>query len=493
MRLMPKFCARLCLLGWVLFGLSAGQVEAAIEYWVVDLAGTNSEATGINERSQVVGWAKDANNRNQAFLWERGTKTWLGFLTNRWSNSIAKAINNRGEIAGYSSVSATNVHAFHYAGGVMTDIGTLGGPNSWGRAINEHGEIAGASDCVTSWPAPTDPQSFLWRSNQLIHVRTYPFVNTNDYPTPRYSCEAFGVDEEGRICGGTFLWATAERFWGYVFEDANTNFIHETNEMQVVGSLGVSLSPSAHSGFFGMNDVGQAVGWSYLGSNGAPYHAILVSSIGGRWRSSTYSNEWETTNTFMLDLGALNGTNGNSYATAINNRGWVVGCAATASGTNHAFLWREGVMEDLNDLIPPGSGWLLIGATNINDHGEIVGTGRYQGQTRGFLLQNNGRITHIDPAVQTNIWIFTNELEEIVTQTTVSVTGQVVQWAGIWDGNPYTTHVFTVEYCDRLRPATNWVPVAPTSQWPILENYWTDPDYPAVSSRFFRIRAELPP
>ena len=150
-------------------------------------------------------------------------------------------------------------------------------------------------------------------------------------------------------------------------------------------------------------------------------------------------------------------------------------------------------MTNLNDLIPPDSGWVLTNATAINEHGEIVGSGRYLGQSRAFLLQNNGRITHFDPATQTNIWVYTNELEEVVTQSTVTITGQVVQWAGIWDGNPYTSHVFTVESCDTLRPPAVWTPVAPTSQWPVLENFWTDTNYPAVSTRFFRVRAELPP
>ena len=43
-------------------------------------------------------------------------------------------------------------------------------------------------------------------------------------------------------------------------------------------------------------------------------------------------------------------------------------------------------MLDLNDLIPPDSGWLLQRANDINDQGQIVGRGITDGQFRAFLL-----------------------------------------------------------------------------------------------------------
>jgi probable HAF family extracellular repeat protein len=40
-------------------------------------------------------------------------------------------------------------------------------------------------------------------------------------------------------------------------------------------------------------------------------------------------------------------------------------------------------------MIPPGSGWVLIGAEDINDDGRIVGYGTKNGETRAFLLTPN--------------------------------------------------------------------------------------------------------
>src|SRR5262249_9219370 len=70
-----------------------------------------------------------------------------------------------------------------------------------------------------------------------------------------------------------------------------------------------------------------------------------------------------------------------NWAYAINNRRQIVG-----TGGDHAFLWENGRMQDLETLIPPGSGWRLNSANGISDNGLIVGEGFYNSHVRGFLL-----------------------------------------------------------------------------------------------------------
>src|SRR5262249_19822311 len=44
-------------------------------------------------------------------------------------------------------------------------------------------------------------------------------------------------------------------------------------------------------------------------------------------------------------------------------------------------------MTDLNQLIPPDSGWVLVSASAINESGQIVGYGYFQGgPSRAYLL-----------------------------------------------------------------------------------------------------------
>ncbi|TKJ37243.1 hypothetical protein CEE37_14110 [candidate division LCP-89 bacterium B3_LCP] len=56
----------------------------------------------------------------------------------------------------------------------------------------------------------------------------------------------------------------------------------------------------------------------------------------------------------------------------------------------HAFVWEDGVMTDLNTLIPSGSGWTLKSASDINNAGQIVCWGEApNGQYHGCLLTPN--------------------------------------------------------------------------------------------------------
>jgi probable HAF family extracellular repeat protein len=86
----------------------------------------------------------------------------------------------------------------------------------------------------------------------------------------------------------------------------------------------------------------------------------------------------------------------NAYASlpwAINNHNQIVGMTDFANLTEVATLFQDGVAYDLNTLIEPGSGWQLFAASDMNDQGQIVGVGTYQGSAHAFLLTPRGVIT----------------------------------------------------------------------------------------------------
>jgi probable HAF family extracellular repeat protein len=115
-----------------------------------------------------------------------------------------------------------------------------------------------------------------------------------------------------------------------------------------LGSLGDQYSPTYAED---INNNGQVVGTSKLsGNDWNMVHAFLYSGNGP-----------------MQDIGTLGG--GVTHALGINDAGQIVGCSA-AFGSNRAFLYSGGVMQDLGTL--PGA--FGSGANAINGIGQIVGT-----------------------------------------------------------------------------------------------------------------------
>jgi probable HAF family extracellular repeat protein len=112
----------------------------------------------------------------------------LGTLGGAFSEAVG--INNRGWVSGYSTLPGDSViHGFFWRKGVMTDLGTLGGPNSFapeGWPPNERGEVAGLSDTSALDPNAEnfcglfnfltgDPyicRPFVWRHGVLTALPT---------------------------------------------------------------------------------------------------------------------------------------------------------------------------------------------------------------------------------------------------------------------------------------------------------------------------------
>ena len=79
----------------------------------------------------------------------------------------------------------------------------------------------------------------------------------------------------------------------------------------------------------------------------------------------------------------------NGWAEGISDRGQTVGGAFNSDFSDlHAFMWPSSALPgmDLNTVIPSDSGWELLVARDINNRGEIVGTGLLNGAEHGYVL-----------------------------------------------------------------------------------------------------------
>jgi probable HAF family extracellular repeat protein len=88
----------------------------------------------------------------------------------------------------------------------------------------------------------------------------------------------------------------------------------------------------------------------------------------------------------LLDLGTLGGRN--AYAAAVTQGGRISGCAETASGEIHAFVWRGGTMTDLGrGAEAPGDSCALA----VNDGGLAAG----RASSGELVLWKDGSVTSL--------------------------------------------------------------------------------------------------
>lgn len=232
--------------------------------------------------------------------------------------SAGNSLNNLGLVSGYSEEPGGQFrHATLWIGGFKVDLGTLGGLNSnipW-PAKNTRGLIVG--------------------------------ITQTDTPDPlgeRWSCRSF------------FTFATR-------FGPTCVGFVWEPGK----GMKALPTFPGGNNGFAtGANNRGQVVGWAENGVHDSTCIAPQVL----RFRAAI----WEPRRDRMRELPPL-GDDATSAATAINDKGQVVGIsgrcgnAVGAFSAEDAVMWENGVPKAIPHL--GGVAWNTPMA--INERGDVAG------------------------------------------------------------------------------------------------------------------------
>jgi probable HAF family extracellular repeat protein len=332
------------------------------------LGGTFSQAGGLNSRGSVAGFSLSAGDQVlHAFLWQRGVFTDLGTLGGPNSFTFEDyPLNDRDMVSGFSETSTPDPNGedvcglgnnliclpFVWQKGVMTALPTLGGNNGIASEINNRGQVVGVAEKTT--PDVTCVPPFFLQLGAVVwqNGRAQEFPPFPGDP----DAVALGINDKGQAVG----WSGP---CTGVFGNSFHALLWENGTVTDLGNLGGATGNSAAD----INNQGQVVGSSDLPGD-TTGHAFL----------------WQ--NGVMTDLGTLPG-DVSSQSLGINNQGQVVGLSFDPSGNVRGFLWQNGVMTDLNSLIPPGSPLSVLEALGINDRGQIAGYALViaTGEVHGFL------------------------------------------------------------------------------------------------------------
>jgi probable HAF family extracellular repeat protein len=289
-------------------------------------------------------------------------------------------INDSGQIAASGAV-GNNGHAMLYSNGAWTDLRTLGGDNSVPFGINNAGEVVGTSD-VPLVQYSCASGAFVYSNGGMSDI------SPDNGKAGKDCCGAYGINNAGVIVGQTVFKV------GDSVASHAASYSHGT--WSNLGTLGGGKNDSSFAN--SINDAGAIVGMSTI-NDGAIWHPFLYS--GGAWTDLTTLGFVEVSHinnagqfigagaNYDALLGSRGGATvdlGPGDANGINDSGYVVG-----DSNGHAFLYADGEMRNLNDLIPSDSGWTLTSAYGINNNGQIVGVANATG-VQHVLLLNPGPV-----------------------------------------------------------------------------------------------------
>jgi len=312
----------------------------------------------------------------------------------RFGADMAFGLNNSGVAVGTVAVgSMPQWCAVQWKKGqgpaLLTPLGPL---NSVAYGINDSREIG---EIVGGWgqePIHFPGQAFLYK-NGVMHdlANIFKAEASQAHDINNDGVIAAWAGRSGRVHAYRYdsRGVTAPEDLG-VLPGHSQSYAFAINDKGRVTGVSIGpVAPHSHAFFYdkGMIDLGPAVSAKDINEAGQVVGARFVDGA-SHW--TAYLCETSSASPKFLDLGPLPLPGFvSSEAHGINEQGDIVGNSEAEHPLWQTRAWVRpagGPMQDLNSLIPPGSGWLLNRATAISDKGQIAGMGTYLGQYRAYLL-----------------------------------------------------------------------------------------------------------
>jgi len=358
----------------------AAQANKEPHYDVVilrsSLGGTQSRGTGISNGGVVAGWSNLANGTRHAAVWTDGSITDLKTLGGPSSSVPWPGVNNTGMVVGISHTTELDLlnenwsceagafipptnprrvcRGFVWMDGAMHELPTLGGTHGFATGVNNVGQVVGWAETPVHDPTCNSARgtgvqvlqfrAVLWEPKKAARTELPP------YPGDSTSA-ATAINERGQVVG---ISGECDQAVGRF--SARRSVIWDRGTVDTLPTLGGS---SWHTPM-DINERGDVVGFSNPPSAGDLVGDFLANGF-----------FWARGSATVERIRPLDG-NTVSQALAVNDRRQVVGVSSGGAPGVRAFLWEDGVLMNLNDLVDIAPN-VLQSAQHINDAGQITG------------------------------------------------------------------------------------------------------------------------
>jgi probable HAF family extracellular repeat protein len=352
---------------------------AAPQYTVIKLPslhGTQSRGMAINTQGWVAGWSNMPDGTRRAALWKDGALTPIDPLGGPSSTLPWPGLNDAGAVVGISQTGETDprdeawscelggfllettdliCRGFVWQNGATRELPALGGHHTFATGVNSRGDVVGWAETAVEDSTCVDEQELQFRavvwdpktgSTEKIKTRALrPFEDNS-------SSAATAINDAGQVVG-----ISGDCDQGVGRFSAKHAILWEKNGKPTeIPNLGGTTWHTPMD----INAAGDVVGFSNPAGAGDPEGEFIARAF--HWSYGAASAD---------DLHALEGDLF-SEAFALNNHGQVVGVSFGGANGSRAFLWQNGTLANLNDLVDIAPD-VLLSAQDLNDAGQITG------------------------------------------------------------------------------------------------------------------------